>query len=120
MKDTLKKVGLFGIGLWALTEDKINELSKELIDSGEMNKKEGKKFVKEVLEEQKKQTEDIEKRINAKVQETFKRAEVVKKDDLKVLKEQMKQLQDKLDELIGEKKEETEVAEEETKKEQEE
>jgi polyhydroxyalkanoate synthesis regulator phasin len=118
MKDTLKKVGLFGIGLWALTEDKINELSKELIDSGEMNKKEGKKFVKEVLEEQKKQTEDIEKRINAKVQETFKRAEVVKKDDLKALKEQMQQLQDKLDELIGEKK--AKAKEEEPKNEREE
>lgn len=119
MKDILKKVGLFGIGLWALTEDKINELSKELIESGEINKKEGKKFVKEVLEEQKKQTEEIEKRINAKVQETFKRAEVVKKDDLKVLKEQMQQLQDKLDELIGEKKEDSKK-EEETKEEQEE
>ncbi|OPY18281.1 MAG: Poly(hydroxyalcanoate) granule associated protein (phasin) [Methanomethylovorans sp. PtaU1.Bin093] len=118
MKDTLKKVGLFGIGLWALTEDKINELSKELIESGEMNKEEGKKFVKEVLEEQKKQKEDIEKKINSKVQETFKRAEVVKKDDLKVLKEQIQQLQDKLDELIGEKK--AEAKEKDTKKEQEE
>lgn len=119
MKSTLKKVGLFGIGLWALTEDKINELSKELIESGEMNKKEGKKFVKEVLEEQKKQKDDIEKKINSKVQETFKRAEVVKKEDLKILKEQMQQIQDKLDELIGEKKEEIKE-EEETKKEEEE
>jgi polyhydroxyalkanoate synthesis regulator phasin len=117
MKDTLKKVGLFGIGLWALTEDKINELSKELIESGEMNKKDGKKFVKEVIEEQKKQKEDIEKKINAKVQETFKRADVVKKEDLKILKEQMQQIQEKLDELIGEKKEDKK--EEETKKEEE-
>ncbi|WP_321419538.1 hypothetical protein [uncultured Methanomethylovorans sp.] len=117
MKDTLKKVGLFGIGLWALTEDKINEISKELIESGEMNKEDGKKFVKEVIEEQKKQKEDIEKKINAKVQETFKRADVVKKEDLKILKEQMQQIQDKLDELIGEKKEDKK--EEEMKKEEE-
>ncbi|WP_370571803.1 phasin family protein [Methanomethylovorans sp.] len=118
MKGTLKKLGLFGIGLWALTEDKINELSKELIESGEMNKEEGKKFVKEVLEEQKKQKEDIEKKINAKVQETFKRADVVKKEDLKILKEQMQQIQNKLDEIIGEKKEDTKK--EEPKKEEEE
>ena len=65
-----------------------------------------------------KQKNDIEKKINSKVQETFKRAEVVKKDDLKVLKEQIQQLQDKLDELIGEKK--AEAKEKDTKKEQEE
>jgi polyhydroxyalkanoate synthesis regulator phasin len=52
--DIMKKVGLFGIGLWALTEEKIQEITDELVEDGELKKEEGKKFVREIIEEQKK------------------------------------------------------------------
>lgn len=103
MKDALKKVGLFGIGLLALTEEKINEYTKELIDSGELNKKEGKKFVQEVLKEQKRQREDMEAKISLKVHETMKKAESTKNDEISTLKQQIHDLQTKLDSMIDKK-----------------
>lgn len=102
-KSILRKVGLFGIGLWALTEEKITEYSKELIENGDLNKEEGKKFVKEILEEQKKQKDDMEAKISSKVQETMRKAESVKDDELTTLKQQIQDLQNKIDSMMEKK-----------------
>ena len=55
MRESVRKLGLIGAGLWAITGDRINELVKELVDKGDINKEEGKKVVQDMLEERKKQ-----------------------------------------------------------------
>jgi polyhydroxyalkanoate synthesis regulator phasin len=104
--DIMKKVGLFGIGLWALTEEKIQEITDELVEDGELKKEEGKKFVREIIEEQKKQKEEFENKITSKVQDTFKKADVATKEELHELKEIIKQLNEKIDKMTGSEKEE--------------
>lgn len=99
--DIMKKVGLFGIGLWALTEEKIQDIADDLIENGEIKKEEGKKFVREVIDEQKKQKEDIEKKISSKVQDTITKADIATKDEVRELKEIIKQLEEKIDKLVG-------------------
>ncbi len=42
MIESLKKVGLFGIGVLSITEEKIKQVVNELVEKGEMNKEEGK------------------------------------------------------------------------------
>ena len=64
MRESVRKLGLIGAGLWAITEDGINELVKELVDKGDINKEEGKKVVQDMLEERKKQKLDLEKKIS--------------------------------------------------------
>ncbi|WP_319506563.1 hypothetical protein [uncultured Methanolobus sp.] len=107
--EIMKKVGLFGIGLWALTEEKIQDIADDLIENGEIKKEEGKKFVREVVDEQKKQKEDIEKKISSKVQETINKADIATKDEVRELKEIIKKLDEKLDKLTGSNDEEKDV-----------
>ncbi|WMW21379.1 hypothetical protein RE476_08170 [Methanolobus mangrovi] len=107
--EIMKKVGLFGIGLWALTEEKIQDIADDLIENGEIKKEEGKKFVREVVDEQKKQKEDIEKKISSKVQETINKADIATKEEVRELKEIIKKLDEKLDKLTGSDKEEKDV-----------
>ena len=100
MIETIKKLGLFGIGAWALTEEKINEISKELIDKGEINKEDGKKFVRELVEEQKKQKEEIENRISETVKETFGKAKTETKEDIERLEMRINKLEEDIKKLL--------------------
>ena len=100
MIETIKKLGLIGIGTWALTEEKINEIAKELIDKGEINKDEGKKFVRELVEEQKKQKEEIENRISETVKETFGKAKTETKEDIERLEMRINKLEEDIKKLL--------------------
>ncbi len=107
--EIMKKAGLFGIGLWALTEEKIQDIADDLIENGEIKKEEGKKFVREVVDEQKKQKEDLEKKISTKVQETINKADVATKDEVRELKDIIQKLDEKLDKLTASDDEEKDV-----------
>ncbi|MBW6470049.1 MAG: phasin family protein [Methanosarcinaceae archaeon] len=96
MIETIRKLGLLGIGAWALTEEKINEISKELVEKGEINKEEGKKFVRELVDEQKKQKNELESKISEKVKETFGKAGMETKEEIKRLEKKI----DKLEKVI--------------------
>ena len=104
MTELWKKATLFGIGMWALTEEKIQDFTDELIENGEMRKEEGKKFVRELVDEQKKQKEEMENRITARIQDTFKKADYATKDEVKDLKEMMIGLESKIDMLVNREK----------------
>ncbi len=104
MTELWRKATLFGIGMWALTEEKIQDFTDDLIENGEMRKEEGKKFVRELVDEQKKQKEEMENRITARVQDTFKKADYATRDEVKDLKEMMIGLENKIDMLINREK----------------
>ncbi len=93
MSDMFKKMGLFGIGVISLTQEKIEEFSQEMIKKGEISREEGKKFVKEVLSEQEKQMKEFEEKINEKVKETFEKSGVVMKSDVTALEKKIEKLE---------------------------
>lgn len=93
MSDILRKMGLFGIGVISLTQEKLEEFTQEMIKKGEMSKEEGKKFVKEVLSEREKQLEDIEDKITKKVKETVEKSGIVMKSDIKTLEKKIEALE---------------------------
>lgn len=64
---TLRKIGLFGIGVIALTQERLEEFVQEMVKKGEMNREEGKLFVIEVLLEKDIQLKEIEEKINQKI-----------------------------------------------------
>ncbi|KXS42784.1 hypothetical protein HWN40_02035 [Methanolobus zinderi] len=104
-----KKAGLFGIGMWALTEEKLQDITDELIENGEMQKEEGKKFVRDLMDEQKKQKQEMENKISAKVQETVDRADLASKSEVDELKEMIRSLESKIDNLKSEEEEEKDL-----------
>lgn len=93
VSDILRKMGLFGIGVISLTQEKIEEFTQEMIKKGEMSKEEGKKFVKEVLSQREKQLKDIEDKINAKVKETIKTSGVAMRSDIGALEKKIEKLE---------------------------
>ncbi len=93
MSDMFKKMGLFGIGILTLTQEKIEEFTQEMIKKGEISREEGKKFVKEVLSEKEKQLKDIEEKINEKVRENLKKSGVVMKSDIEALERKIEKLE---------------------------
>lgn len=93
MSDTVRKMGLFGIGVISLTQEKIEEFSQEMIKKGEISKEEGKKFVKEVLSEKEKQMKDFEDKVNERVKETLQKSGVVMKSDISALERKIEKLE---------------------------
>jgi len=92
-RDTLKKMGLFGIGVISLTQEKIEEFTEEMIKRGEISREEGKTFVKQVLSEKDKQIADIEATINEKVRDVLKNSGVAMKEDLERLEKRIEVLE---------------------------
>ena len=93
MSEMLRKMGLFGIGVISLTQEKLEEFTAEMIKKGEMSREEGKKFVREMWFEREKQIKDIEDKINEKVKEAIDRSRVATKSDIDELKNKIEELE---------------------------
>jgi len=93
MSDMFRKMGLFGIGVISLTQEKVEEFSQEMIKKGELSREEGKKFVREVLSEREKQIQDLEEKINERVKESFEKSGVVMKSDITALEKKIEKLE---------------------------
>jgi polyhydroxyalkanoate synthesis regulator phasin len=104
MRESVRKLGLIGAGLWAITEDKINDLVKELVDKGDISKDEGKKTVQDILEERKKQKLELEKKISEKIQESISKAEMFTKKDMHELESRIKTLEDEIQRIKNKEK----------------
>lgn len=102
MSEMLKKMGLFGIGVISLTQEKAEEFTQEMIKKGEMSREEGKKFVRDVLSEQDKQLKDIENKINQKVRESLEKSGVAMKSDLAALEKKIENLEKTVNKLTKE------------------
>ncbi|RZN42915.1 MAG: hypothetical protein EF813_00930 [Methanosarcinales archaeon] len=89
MSETLRKLGLIGIGVLAITEEKIRQTVDELIEKGEMNREEGKSLVHELLTEKKNQMQELGDRISEDVQNAVDRSKIATKDDVARLEEKI-------------------------------
>jgi len=96
MRESVRKIGLIGAGLWAMTEDKINELVKDLVDKGDISKEEGKKAVQELIDESKKQTIDLEKKVSEKIQDAMSKKDIFTKKDMDELESRIKDLEEEI------------------------
>ena len=114
-KSLIRKIGLFGIGTIAMTTEKVEEYTKCLIETGEMNKEEGKKFVEEVLSQKREQVKEIKNEIenfmNRKIKETIDNSGLATKQDMETIKERLERLENKRKEKIAELKAEIEKLE---------
>ena len=93
MSELLKKMGLFGIGVIALTQEKLEEFTDEMVKKGEINRTEGKKFVMEVLSEKDRQLKELGDKINQKVKEAVERSGAATKKDIEDLGKRIEMLE---------------------------
>lgn len=90
---SLRKLGLFGIGIVALTQEKLEEFKQEMIEKGEMKKEECENFVIQVLSEKDRQLKDIEEKISNKVRDAIENSGVATKKDIHVLEKRIEMLE---------------------------
>lgn len=104
MRESVRKLGLIGAGLWAMTEEKIDEMVKDLVDKGTISREEGKKVIQDVLEESKKQKIDLERKISDKIQDAISKADMFTRKDMHELESRMKILEDEIQRMKNKEK----------------
>jgi polyhydroxyalkanoate synthesis regulator phasin len=104
MRESVRKIGLIGAGLWAMTEERIDELVKDLVDKGDISKEEGKKTVQDLLEESKKQKADIEKRVSEKIQDAISKKDIFTRKDIDELELKIRDLEEEIQRIKNKEK----------------
>ena len=87
MARALKEAYLASLGIIALTYDKAHQLSNELIKKGELAKEKQQKFITDLLKEARKNTTEVSKIINEKVEYLAKKGEPLKEKQDKLIKD---------------------------------
>lgn len=96
-----KKVIYAGVGLAAVTVDKIEETVNELVDKGKLSDSEGKKIVEDFFTKTDEKREEFEEKLKTAVKEVVDKFNFLKKDDYEVLKKRVKELEDELSAKTG-------------------
>ena len=87
-----------------MTEERVNELVKDLVDTGDISKEEGKKAVHDLIEESRKQRVDLEKKISDKIQDAISKADAFTKKDVSELESRLETLEDEIKKIKNKEK----------------
>jgi len=99
MNETLRKMGLIGIGALSVTEEKVRQTVNELVERGEMNREEGKSLVNELLIEKNRQMRELGDKISEEMQNVINRSKIASKDDVARLEDKIAELEKAVKEL---------------------
>lgn len=101
MNETLRKMGLIGIGALSITEEKVRQAVNELVERGEMNREEGKSLVNELLTEKNRQMRELGDKISEEMQNVINRSKIASKDDVARLEDKIAELEKAVKELAS-------------------
>lgn len=99
MIDLIKKALLTGIGVAALTKDKVEDLAKELIDKGKMTEQEGEKLIQEMLNRAEESRETMKTQTEEMVQKTIAKMQLARIEDIDALKGEIEKLRKEITSL---------------------
>jgi len=88
----LRKLFLSGLGLFALTQEKIEELVEEMAKKGAIAWSEKEDLLGELIKRGKEQKVEVERRIGEKVEEMLSRVNIASKDDIERLEKKIDEL----------------------------
>ena len=86
MIDVMKKVLLTGVGVAALSKEKIEDLARDLVEKGKMTEQEGKALVDQLLTSSDDARQDLQKQIEEKVQAVLEKMDLARKSEVDALK----------------------------------
>ncbi|MBW2003699.1 MAG: polyhydroxyalkanoate synthesis regulator [Deltaproteobacteria bacterium] len=95
MLDLIKKTILTGVGLAAMTKDKVEELAKELTEKGEMTEKEGRELVDELMKKSEQAKKDLETKVENIVEKVLGKMNLASKEDISKIEKRLKRLEKK-------------------------
>jgi len=99
MMENLKKLGIYGVGLALLTQEKIEELVKEASKEGKISKEDSKKAVKELIEASTKEKEKLSKSLKKEIQNILKEVGIPTKKDFVSIENKLGVLEREIAEL---------------------
>ena len=102
MKEMLKNVVYAGIGAAFLTKEKIEDLSRDLIEKGKMSQEEGRQFVDDLLRRSEKAKDQLDLWISRRVEERIGQFNLATRDEVAELRRQIEELQVTLNRQSGE------------------
>ncbi len=94
MIELVKKTLLTGIGVAALSKEKIESLAKEVAEKGKLTEQEGKEFVDQLLNRSEEAREELQAQIEAKVRAVLEKMDVAKKSDVDALRKEIEELKE--------------------------
>jgi polyhydroxyalkanoate synthesis regulator phasin len=94
MIDLIKKTFYTGLGVVALTKEKIEELADELVEKGKLSESDVKKFVDDLFEKSESAKDQVKKHVEKITEDTLNKMNLVTKDNLDALE---KRLTDKIE-----------------------
>jgi poly(hydroxyalkanoate) granule-associated protein len=97
--EAARKVVLASIGAFALAQEEIEDFVDRLIERGEIAEKDGRKLLREVMENRKKDAHKAEDEVTKRVESALDRMSVPSKADIENLSEKITQLSKKIDDL---------------------
>ena len=100
MIESLRKLGLLGIGVVAITEEKVKQVVNELVEKGVVSTEEGKTLVHELLAEKKKQVQELDEKISKGVQNAIGKSKIALKDDVSRLEDKITELEKTVQKLV--------------------
>ncbi|MCX7831334.1 MAG: hypothetical protein N2440_00290 [Actinobacteria bacterium] len=91
-----KKVIYFGIGLAALTKEKVEEITNELIKTGELKHKEAGDFKEKLMSKAEEEKKEITNFIRTQVKAIAEELGFVTRDEIEKLKNKLEELEKEL------------------------
>lgn len=96
MIELIKKAVLTGVGIAALTKDKIEDLAKELVVKGKMSEQEGEKLVQEILNRAEESRTTINNQTENLVRKTITKMQLARKEDIELLQAEVEKLREEI------------------------
>jgi polyhydroxyalkanoate synthesis regulator phasin len=97
MLDFLKKGALIGVGLVAMTTEKIEEAVSEIVKRGELSEKEGKELVADLVEKSKRIKKDWGEKIEKITSDTLQKLKIPQRKEIDELKARLERLEKQLE-----------------------
>ena len=97
MIDLLKKTFLTGVGVAALTKEKIEELAKDFVEKGKITEQEGRALVDDLVTRSDESRLEFQKQIEEKVQAVLAKMNLAKQSEVDGLKEEIGELRKALE-----------------------
>jgi polyhydroxyalkanoate synthesis regulator phasin len=96
MIEFVKKTLMAGVGLAALTRDKVEELGKELAAQAKLSEQEGKKLIADLVQRSEQARNDLNGRVEKLVAQTLEKMHLPTRESIDQLKQRVEALERKL------------------------
>lgn len=96
MFDVIRKAMYAGVGLAAMSMDKVEEMAREIAKTADLSEKKGEEFVNEMMGKSEEMRADLEQTIQSVVHETLKQLDVPTREEVAELNAKLAQLEQRL------------------------